>query len=142
MKCRWCNKILSQDEIENKIEYTEEFDNFKFCSEDCKGKFLDFNRYVKKNQYKFILVFFLGIILGSVVLPIISYKLQIEGVSYLIWMWDGYIFGLTLIIFPFCTPSTNSTLGVKSAIKLGRSIGALFFFSAIIATIIFIIKFI
>lgn len=139
MNCRWCGKTLSKDELEKHIEYKEDFNDFKFCMEECKENYLEFNNYVNKNKGKFAVMIILSM-LGVMTLPVVGAVAKNKILFFIPVIWICIGFGLTLLLFPFCTTSTNSSLGSKKAIKLAKGMGTIFFVIGIIATIIFIIK--
>ena len=57
--------------------------------------------------------------------------------------WAGYLFissfaliGLTLLLFPFCTPQTIAMMGVAKSIKIARIIGGIIFALGVIVLIL------
>ena len=141
MKCRWCGKILSEEELNLEIKFGGKFDNFKCCSDECLDKMNSFSKYAKKNVGWFLGLIGIGFI-GMITLNIIYMANNINLFPYGSLAWVGLIFGGTILKFPFCTPQTNHVLGAKKAILVGRIIGAILLVIGIIFGILTIIQFI
>lgn len=125
MRCIWCGKKLSDEEIQKGILFEGTFDRRNCCSKECKTKTENFNKYAKKNVKYFLILFLLGII-GMITINIIYMAHKVPTLPYGSFAWAGIIFGGTLIKFPFCTPQTNSGLGIKKSVMIARVLGIIF----------------
>ena len=47
MKCIWCGKKLSEEEINLNFKFGGKFDDFKCCSGVCLDKMNNFSKYAK-----------------------------------------------------------------------------------------------
>ncbi|MFX1598580.1 MAG: hypothetical protein ACFFC5_05910 [Promethearchaeota archaeon] len=114
LRCSWCGK-KGENLIHDKLKFGSSADKAYFCSMDHLEKTRKFLKYAESHSWHFIL----SIIIFPVVGMLITLTI-LENVGLLI-IFGGL--GLTIIIFPFATPQTNSLLGIKNAIRLIRIIG-------------------
>lgn len=138
MKCIWCNKELSKEEIEANYLVGEEYSKKNCCSEECKTHTEDFYSYGKKNTAKFLLLI-LASVFGMVIINIIYMANKVNSFPAGGFAWLGVIFGFTIFKYPFCTPQTNKGLGIKVTIKIAKIIGVIFLIVGLIS-LIFTIK--
>lgn len=124
-KCMWCGKILDEIEIGKNLSYGESYENIHFCSEYCNDKFLDFKKDVDKNKYKFLLLLVGGMI-GFLGIIVTEQSMNPNRCPYMAFIFMLTVYGLTLIRFPYCTPQTNKSNGVKKAIFITRIIAIIF----------------
>ncbi|MGL5068984.1 MAG: hypothetical protein ACRC6T_14410 [Sarcina sp.] len=140
MKCIWCGKTLSEEEINLELKFGGRFDDLKCCSPECLTKINSFNKYAKKNTGWFLVLMLISII-GFVALNIIYMANTTNLIPFGSFTWLGIILGGTLMKFPFCTPQTNKGMGAKKAILIGKSLGLVLLIIGIIFGILTIIQF-
>ncbi|MFX1486378.1 MAG: hypothetical protein ACFFBS_04700 [Promethearchaeota archaeon] len=113
-KCSWCGK-KGENVIHEKLSFRGAAEEAFFCNLDHLEKTREFLKYAESHFWHFIM--------SIIVLPVIGMLITftiLENVGLLI-IFGGL--GLTIIVFPFATPQTNSLLGFKNAIRLIRIIG-------------------
>jgi len=84
---------------------------------ECRRKYDEFNAFGNKYQYVFLALLIIETILFCV-MAFFADILISTGVLFV-------AMGITLSVFPFCTPQTFDMLGVKGTIKLARAIGVI-----------------
>ncbi|MFX0097488.1 MAG: hypothetical protein ACFE7E_06995 [Candidatus Hodarchaeota archaeon] len=115
IKCSWCGK-KGENLIHEELRFRGPVGKAYFCNRDHLEKTRQFLKYAESHFWHFIF--------GLIILPVVGMVITLgilENVGLLI-IFGGL--GLTIIIFPFATPQTNSLLGFKNAILLIRIIGA------------------
>ena len=83
---------------------------------ECRTKYDEFEAFANRYQYVFLALLALETVLFCVMVFFIDP-----------WVSMGILFaamGVTIAVFPICTPETFEMLGVKRTIRLGRIIGA------------------
>jgi hypothetical protein len=105
------------------IKRTEK--QFYGCSDECTNKTNAFWRYALRTQF----LFWIGVV-STVVLCFIGFvNLSFIAIGL-------YVLGITMVLFPFATPETISSLGVKKSI-LSVRVSAIFIF--LLATVFLLI---
>jgi len=82
---------------------------------ECRRKYDKFDAFGNKYQYVFLALLIIETVLFCIMMFFIDP-----------WASMGMLFaamGVTIFVFPFCTPQTFDMLGVKGTIKLARVLG-------------------
>ncbi|MCL2608256.1 MAG: hypothetical protein FWD92_06910 [Methanomassiliicoccaceae archaeon] len=102
MRCKYCNERCATD----------------FCGHECREKYDSFLTFSKKYLNLFLLGMF-----GPIVLLILPFIFD----GHLLFMAVAcFVWAVTLIVFPFATPQTTESSGVKRSIALLRWTGIVF----------------
>jgi hypothetical protein len=98
---------------------------------ECRAKYDEFEAFGNKYQYVFLALLALETLLFCIMVFFIDP-----------WVAMGILLaamGVTIAVFPFCTPETIEMVGVKGAIRLGRIIGAVLIAIGMALGIIFLL---
>ncbi|WP_297437563.1 hypothetical protein [uncultured Clostridium sp.] len=141
MKCRWCGKTLSEEEIALELRFGGKFDNFKCCCPECLEKLSVFDKEFKKNGICIGILSLIGFV-GMIALNIIYMANGIKSFPYGSFAWFGLIVGGTLLKFRISSTKSNDKVSIKGGILLGKIIGIIFFVIGLIFGILTIIQFV
>ncbi|MFA6887344.1 MAG: hypothetical protein WCQ65_10295 [Fermentimonas sp.] len=100
MKCIYCNKDCQGE----------------YCSGECENKVMILEKSAEKYSVLFLLLLFASMLFLIPGIVFNDYLAAFFGAMFL-------VMGLTLIIFPFGTPETNKSWGVKKTVMVVRVMG-------------------
>lgn len=130
-RCLWCGKSNRQQfkEITMTIKKAAPHqENAIVCSEECEKSVFATCEFIEKNIFSFYAGIALGTLIGlsGLLIPIFGKKVLIISLI------GVFIIGLTFLIFPFVTPQTVKTFGLRKAMVFGRIGGIILLFMGII----------
>ena len=103
MRCRYCGKDIVAG---------------SFCCEGCRMSFEVFEERMRRQGRLFLLC-----IVASVIVPMVI-MFMTDSDSFIALPLMLIFLGLTVVVFPFCTPETVESFSLRTSIKIGRGLGA------------------
>ena len=103
MRCRCCGKDIVTG---------------SFCCEECRKSFEAFEERMRRQRWLFILC-----IAASVIVPM-AIMFMTDPDSFIALPLMLIFLGLTVVVFPFCTPETVESFSLRTSVKIGRGLGA------------------
>lgn len=117
--CSYCGKKL-----EGKPEYVSEQVNEAeaYCSAECRKKHKEALQKVRKNMKWFAagIVCSVLLVLGSAFM-----EASENSMGHYMTGTGMFLLGLTLVLFPYCTPETYAMFGYVKTNRIGRALGIL-----------------
>lgn len=89
-----------------------------FCCEGCRTDFEAFEERMRRQGRLFLLC-----IVASVIVPM-AIMFMTNQDSFIALPLMLTFLGLTIVVFPFCTPETVESFSLRTSIKIGRGLGA------------------
>lgn len=102
-RCRYCGK----DTVTG-----------SFCCEGCRKSFEAFEERMQRQGRLFLLC-----IVASVIVPM-AIMFMTDPDSFIALPLMLIFLGLTIAVFPFCTPETVESFSFRTSVKIGRGLGA------------------
>ena len=103
MRCRYCGK----DTVTG-----------SFCCEGCRKSFEAIEERMQRQGRLFLLC-----IVASVIVPM-AIMFIMDPDSFIALPLMLIFLGLTVVVFPFCTPETVESFSLRTSVKIGRGLGA------------------
>lgn len=102
-RCRYCGKDTMTG---------------SFCCEGCRKSFEAFEERMRRQGRLFLLC-----IVASVIVPM-AIMFMTDPDSFIALPLMLIFLGLTVVVFPFCTPETVESFSLRTSVNIGRGLGA------------------
>ncbi len=106
-RCWWCGKKIEGDPLNVQVTFSGKDYQMVVCSTPHAQEVQNAYVYIKK----MLPVFFIGMLLGLVLLAAGRFQFAILGLL---------ILGVTIWLCPFTTPQTTEMLGLQKAFRIGK----------------------
>lgn len=141
-RCLYCNKSSAAAPLTESTTKLTGFasSGYYYCSEACHEGILQFDKRVKENSARFLVLITVSA-LSFIPLLVLSFLSEYGSVFIpLSCALPLICIGIVLIMYPFATPETNNWWGIRKSIKVVKRSGyALVLCGAVCGTIIYLL---